>query len=146
MFKLVGLLVVLGVGFGLGYYVGQNRIDDLREAVVSFSRQTLDDALGMGTQQQLRWREGLIEAKGRVVQAKSEVMDRNFGNATRELEGALDSLEGARRAESNRERVARVRTVTTKIRHAKVRLSAGKVVSRSRLDEIQEEIDDLLSL
>ena len=90
-------------------------------------------------------REELIEAKGQVIQAKSDLMDRNFGNAADQLAGALTSLEAAERAERNQAHAKAVRKVAGKIREAKLRLAGGKVVSRSRLDHIQGELDTLLT-
>ena len=145
MFRFVGLLVVLGGAFGLGYYAGQYPVDDVKQTVISLSRHALDSALGMGTQQDGRWREELIEAKGQVIQAKSDLMDRNFGNAADQLAGALTSLEAAERAERNQAHAKAVRKVAGKIREAKLRLAGGKVVSRSRLDHIQGELETLLT-
>ncbi|MEE8239757.1 MAG: hypothetical protein V3R16_00695 [Nitrospirales bacterium] len=145
MFKLVGFLVVLGGGFALGYYTGQHRIDDLQNAMMSMSRTVLDSAMGMGVDRDLEWRGGLIQAKANVVEAKSELVDRNYGNASRELGKALDSLQAASRAERAPEQAAAARDVATMVRRTKDGLANGKAVPRSRLNDIQREIDSLLA-
>ena len=145
MFRLVGFLVVVASVFAVGYYAGQHRIHDLKETVAALSRHALDTALGMGMERNLEWREGLIEAKARVIQAKSELIDRNFGNAERELADALDSLQTARRGERDPERIASAKSLAGRIRQTKVRMAAGKTVARTSLDEIQRELDALLA-
>ena len=145
MFRFVGFLVVVVSMFAVGYYAGQHRIHDLSETVTTLSRQALDTALGIGVDRNLEWREGIIEAKARVVQAKSELIDRNFGNATRELAIALDSLQAARRAERDPNRIASARSLVVKVRQTKMKIAAGKTVARARLDEIQRDLDLLLA-
>lgn len=145
MVKFLAFLVLLIGSFGLGYYSGQHGIGDLREGAISLSRTALDSALGMGVEQKLKWRVGLVEAKASVVEAKSAVMDRNFGNASRELTRALDSLQAASQVERDPTRIEGARTLAAKIRDAKVRMAAGKIVPRSRLDDIQRDLDTLLA-
>lgn len=144
MFRLIGFLVVLVGSFGLGFYVGQQKIPDPKQAIINLSRHALDSALGMGTESTLQWRGTLVEAKARVVQAKSEVMDRNYGNAARELSRALDSLETANRERRDPELTEKVRALSAKVRDTKAQIVAGKLVARSRLDDIQTDLDALL--
>ncbi len=145
MVKFIAFLVLLMGSFGLGYYSGQHGIGDLREGAISLSRSAFDSALGMSVERNLKWRTGLVEAKASVVEAKSAVMDRNFGNASRELTRALDSLQAASHLERDPSRVEAARTVAAKIRETKVRMATGKIVPRSRLDDIQHELDTLLA-
>ncbi len=145
MVRLIGFLVILMSAFGLGYYSGQHGIGDLREGVIGLSRTAFDSALGMGVERNLQWRTDLIEAKASVVEAKSEVMNRNFGNASRELARAMDSLQAAGRVERDPQRVAAARNLAARVRDIKVRISTGKIVPRSGLDDIQHELDTLLA-
>jgi hypothetical protein len=144
MFKLLGLLVVLTGVFGLGYYAGQNGIGDLRGAAVKLSRDAFDTALGMGLERNLQWRTDLIEAKASVVAAKSDLIDRNYGNASLELAKALDAVHAASRKERDPQRVEAAQRLAGKIRETKISMTAGKPVSRIRLDEIQHDVDRLL--
>ncbi len=145
MVRTIGLLVLLVSAFGLGYYSGQHGMEDLRERAISLSRGAFDSALGMGVEHNLKWRTGLIDAKASVVEAKSELMDRNVGNASRELAQALDSLQAASRVERDPQRAKGARALAARLRETKVRMAAGKTVPRSRLDDIQHELDTLLA-
>lgn len=143
--RLLGLLVLLSVSFGLGYHVGQNGVRDLQQAAAGLSRDAFDKALGMGVNRDLQWRQELVDAKSSLVEAKSEMMERNYGSAGRELTKALDAVQAAGRIEADAGRADAARRVASKIRDAKVRMMAGKSVTRSRLDEIEQDLDRLLA-
>ena len=142
MLKLVGLVVLLTTAFGLGYYIGQRPIGELKKTVRDLSRNVLDTTLGL--ERNLRQRQGLVDAKSRLIQAKSEMLDRNFGNAAKELSEAVDQLEKASNAERDSGRTSTIRPLVTKVREAQLELSVGKAVPRTKLDEIRKELDAVI--
>ena len=151
MIKFVGMLVVLGAAFGLGYFVGQlpvseknTTIDTLKSQIVNLLRNVVDTSLGIPGN--LRSRQGLLDAKSRLIQAKSDLLDRNYGNAAKELAEAADSLDKAGQVERDSGRMATFKALAGKTREAKLDLSIGKTLSRARLDEIQKEVDGYLAL
>src|SRR5881397_101267 len=111
MVKFVGILVVLGAAFALGYFVGQlpmseknSTIDNLKSQMTNLSRNVVDTTMGIPAS--LRSRQGLLDAKSRLIQAKSDLLDRNYGNATKELAAAADSLDNAGQSERHSGRTA----------------------------------------
>ena len=151
MIKFVGMLVVLGTAFGLGYFVGQrpiselnSTIDTLKSQMANLSRNVVDTTLGIPGN--LRSRQGLLDAKSRLIQAKSDLLDRNYGNAAKELAEAADLLDKAGQSERHSGRTAIFKALAGKTREAKLELSMGKTLSRARLDEIQKEVDGYLAL
>lgn len=145
MFRFVGFVVVMAGSFGIGYYLGNQPGPTLQQTILNVSRHALDTALGIGFPTSVGRRDELLNAKGKVIQAKSDLLDRNFGNATRELAEVLEDLQSARLAEQNPHRIDALRTVSAKVRKARGDLLRGKRVSHSRLDEIQQEVDRLLA-
>lgn len=143
MLKSLGFLVLLGTAFGLGYYVGQRPVSELRQTIADLSRSVLDTTLGL--ERNLRMHQGLVDAKSRVIQAKSDLLDRNFGNAARELSEAVEHLEKAAGAEREGRRASQIRPLVSKTREAQEELSKGKTVPRAVLDGIQKELDGLLA-
>ena len=90
MWKFIAALVLVAASFGLGFYFGQRPVGtlqqtvlDLQHSVKDTSRNILDTT--MGIERDLRRRQGLIDTKSRVVQAKSELFDKNFGEAAKQL-------------------------------------------------------------
>ena len=149
MVKFVGILVVLGAAFGLGYFVGQlpiseknSTIDNLKSQMTNLSRNVVDTTMGIPAS--LRSRQGLLDAKSRLIQAKSDLLDRNYGNASKELAEAADLLDQAGQAQRDSGRTATFKAIARKVREVKLELSMGKTVPRARLDEIQKEVDGYL--
>lgn len=142
MFKLLGWIMLLGAAFGAGYYVGQHPIDELKKTVADLTRTVKDTTLGF--ERSVRLRQGLMDAKSDVIQAKSELLDKNFGNALASLVKAVEHLEKASEAERDAGKTQRVKPLLAKVQDAKRELSAGKSLSRTTLDEMQKELDMLL--
>lgn len=139
MLRFLGLVVLIGTTFVLGYYIGQRPISELRKTVRDLSRDVLDTTLGI--ERNLRQRHGLVDAKSRLIQAKSELLDRNFGNAAKELAEAVDHLEKASSVERDSGRTSSIKPLVARIRETQLELAVGKAVPRTRLDEIQKELD-----
>ncbi|MFQ5991777.1 MAG: hypothetical protein ACE5NA_05005 [Nitrospiraceae bacterium] len=149
MFKFLGLLVLLAAAFSLGYYTGQHPVGELNKSLRGLaqplqeqSRKFLDSTFGL--QSDLTVRQGLVDGKARIVQAKSEMLDRNYGNAVNELAKAAERLEAARDAESGEERKLKIRLLVAKVRETQARLASGKATSTKTLNAMQKELDALL--
>ncbi len=150
MLRFLGLLMLLAIVFSLGYYTGQHPVGELNKTLRGImkplqdqTRKILDSTLGM--ERDLRVRHRLVEAKARLIQAKAELLDRNYGNAARELDEAAKQLEHTRLAQQGDESTMKVRELITQVREARVELRMGKMVSRTRLDGIQKDLDALLA-
>lgn len=142
MFKLIGMLALLGAVFAAGYYVGKRPIPELQKTVADLSRSLVDKTLGM--QRDFRFRQALLDAKAQVVQAKSELLDRNYGTAAKELADAVEEVQKAVEAEGDGSKAARIKSLAAKAREAHLELTLGKAIPRARLDEVQQELDALL--
>jgi hypothetical protein len=142
MLKLIGLVMLLTAAFGIGYYVGQRPFGNLRTAVTHLSRTVLDTTLGV--EKDLRMRQGLVDAKSRLLQAKSDILDRNYGNAAKALSQTAEDLDHAAMIgpESKKDTV---KELSRQVQAVQSDLSSGKGKSRGRLDEIQKELDALLA-
>jgi hypothetical protein len=142
MLRFIGFLVLLVGAFGVGYFWGKEPTSNLEQRVKDLSRNMMDTTLGI--ERDLRRRQGLLDAKSKIVQAKAELFNKNTSEAVRELAGAANLLDtstrGGRQADPN----AQVREMITKIRELRLELSLGKKISSVKLDEIQKELDVLL--
>ncbi len=150
MWKFIAALVLAAASFGLGFYFGQRPVGTLQQTVLDLehslkntSRDIFDTT--MGIEKDLRRRQGLIDTKSRVVQAKSELFDKNFGEAARELGEAAETLENATKGAKQDESILAVRALTGTLREVRLELSMGRPVSMKKLDEIQREVDRQLN-
>ncbi len=148
MLRFLGTLILLAIVFGLGYYAGQRPVSELKQTVMDLSRKVTNISRSavettLGLERTLRWRQGLIDAKGKVVEARADVLDHNLGNAAKELGDAEESLEKVRRDGTDGERALHLKSVIEKLHLVKSELAAGKAVPRSTFDELQKELDSL---
>ena len=74
----LGILFRTATGRDLEQTVG-----DLQHSLKDMSRNVVDTT--MGIERDLRRRQALLDTKSRVVQAKSELFDKNFGEAAKQL-------------------------------------------------------------
>jgi len=150
MWKFIAALVLAAASFGLGFYFGQRPVGtlqqtvlDLQHSLTNTSRDIFDTT--MGIEKDLRRRQGLIDTKSRVVQAKSELFDKNFGEAAKQLGEAAETLEKATKGAKQDESILAVRALTGTLREVRLELSMGRPVSLKKLDEIQREVDRQLN-
>jgi uncharacterized phage infection (PIP) family protein YhgE len=150
MWKFVASLILAAASFGLGFYFGQRpvgtlqqTVSDLQHSLTDTSRTIFDTT--MGVERDLRRRQGLLDTKSRVVQAKSELFDKNFGEAAKQLGEAAETLENATKGTKQDESALAVRALTGTLREVRLELSMGKSVSIKKLDEIQREVDRQLN-
>jgi hypothetical protein len=150
MWKLAIVLALIALSFGVGFYFGQRpvgtleqTVSDLQHSLKDTSRNIIDTT--MGIERDLRRRQGLIDSKSRVVQAKSELLDKNFGGAAKQLGEAAETLEKVVKGAKQDESMLALRALTGTLQEVRLELSMGKPVSMKKLDEIQLEVDRQLN-
>ncbi len=150
MAKFLVVVVLLAGAFGAGYYLGQRpvgtlqrNVAELQQSLKDVSRDVLDTTLGI--ERDLRRRQGLVEAKSRLVQAKAHLADRNFGDAAKELTAAIDALETITKGAKPDHSTNALRDLTGALREVKLEIVTGKPVLLKKLDELQQRMDQLLN-
>lgn len=149
MKKFLGVLLLVVVAFAGGYYFGQRpvgtlqqTVSDLQQSMKDLSRNVVDTT--MGIERDLRRRQGLLDAKSRLVQAKANVFDRNFGDAAKELGEAVEALEAANKGVKSDASADALRDLAGSLREVRMEIAMGKPVSLKKLDELQHQMDQLL--
>ena len=150
MVKFLAVLLLLAGAFGAGYYLGQRPVGTLQRTVAELqqslkdvSRNVLDTTLGI--ERDLRKRQGLVDAKSRLVQAKAHLVDRNFGDAAKELAEAVAAVEAAAKGVKSDTATNPLRDIAESLREVKLEIVTGKQVSMKKLDELQQRMDQLLN-
>lgn len=142
MVKFLVNLLLLGAVFSAGYYVGQ-RPGEVKQTLQTLSENVVEKTLGLD--QNLILRREILEAKARMVQAKSELLDLAYQEAARELEASLQHLKKAVQVEPDSLRASRLGGLITKLQEAQQTLRDGTSVPRMTLDEAQRDLDTWLS-
>lgn len=150
MWKFLGVFVLAVLSFAMGFYFGQRPVGtlqdtvvDLRQSIKDMSRNVIDAT--MGIEQDLRRRQALLETKSKVVQARSDLLDKNFGEAAKQLAQGVDGLENAIKGAKQDDSTHAVRAVIGSLQEMRLELSMGKPVPMKKLSEVQQEIDRQLN-
>ena len=145
MWKFLGVLALAAASFGLGFYFGQRpvgtleqTVDDLQKSLKQMSRNVFDTT--MGIEHDLRRRQALLDTKAHVVQAKSELFNKNFGEAAKQLAEGVTTLESATKAAKKDATQSDKKLIDT-LQELRLTLSMGKTIPMRRLDDLQREID-----
>jgi len=141
MLKFLGFLVVVGLAFVLGVYVGIQGPDTVLNKVKELGAEVMAKT---GTvERNLALRMSLVTAKERLVQAKSDLLDKNYGKAVAGLDEAAQTLTLAKASadadlrEKFEKAAAKVLTIKTDAQEMKAGL-------QTRVDEMVKELDQLL--
>lgn len=150
MWKFVSIVVLLAASFGLGYYFGQRpvgtleqTVGDLQQSIKQMSRNVIDST--MGIEKDLRRRQALLDTKARLVQAKSDLFDKNYGEAAKQLAEGVTALENAMKGAKKTDGTEGLKQITDRLQDIRLELSRGKTISMKRLDELQSDIDRQLN-
>ena len=150
MWKFVGALVLVIGAFALGYYFGQRpvgtlqeTVGDLQQSLKDMSRNVVDTT--MGIERDLRRRQALLDTKSRVVQAKAELVDKNYGEAAKQLAEGVDALESAMKGAKPSDQTQTMRGFVGQLQEMRLELTMGKPVPIRKLTELQQNLDRELS-
>ncbi len=150
MAKFLTVLLLLVGAFGAGYYLGQRpvgtlqkTVSDLQQSLKDLSRNVLDTTLGI--ERDLRRRQGLVDAKSRLVQAKAHLVERNFGDAAKELAEAITAVETTTKGIKPDSSTNALADLAGALREVRLEIAMGKPVSLKKLDELQDRMDHLLN-
>lgn len=150
MVKFLNVLLLLVGAFGAGYYVGQRPVGTLQRTVAELqqslkdvSRNVLDTTLEI--ERDLRRRQGLVDAKSRLVQTKAHIVERHYSDAAKELTEAINRVEALTKGPKADTKTNALRDLAGSLREVKPELAMGKAVTLKKLDELQVRMDQLLS-
>jgi hypothetical protein len=149
MLRFLGTTLLLASVFGLGYYAGQRPVGELKQTVMTLSKKaavlsknTVESTINL--ERNLRWHAGLVDAKEKLVEAKSELLDRNLGNAAKRLGEMEEYLGKASKAWESEERTEKLKRLQERVRTARAELEAGRATAKTKLVEIQKDLDALI--
>ena len=142
MLKFLGFLMVVGLAFGLGVYVGQKGPENVLHKAKQLGADVV--AKTSSVERSLAVRTGIVNAKERLVQAKSELLDKNYGRAVSGLEEASQALTKAKDS-AGEELQGKLQTVAEKLSAVKAEAHALKPGLQAKVDELVKELDQMLA-
>src|SRR5437867_3181146 len=105
MLRFLWMLAIVGLAFIWGVYIGREGPDTVLNKARQLSAQVLASTSTL--ERNLSLRSSLVNAKERLVQAKAELLDKNYGKAAAGLGEARQALKKAMEAagEEHREKL-----------------------------------------
>jgi len=142
MLKFLGFLFVVGVAFAIGYQTGREGPD----AVMSKARELSSELLSKATalERSTSVRTSLLNAKGHLVQAKLDLLDKNYGKAVSGLEETAKTLTQAK-SSADEEIKPRLDALAKKVTDMAAEAKALKPGVMTKLNEAVKEVDALLN-
>jgi hypothetical protein len=141
MLKFLGFLVVVGLAFVIGIYVGSQGPDTVLNKAKQLGAEVM--AKTGSVERNLALRMSLVTAKERLVQAKSDLLDNNYGKAVAGLDEAAQTLISAK-ASADAELRGKFEKAAAKVLAIKTDAQAMKAGLQTRVDEMVKELDQLL--
>jgi hypothetical protein len=121
----------------------EQTIGDLQLSLKDMSRNVVDTT--MGIERDLRRRQALLDTKSRVVQAKAELVDKNYGEAAKQLAEGVEALESAVKGAKPSDQTQAIRGFVGTLQEIRLELTMGKPVPIRRLTELQQNLDKELN-
>jgi uncharacterized phage infection (PIP) family protein YhgE len=142
MLKFLGFLFVVGVTFAIGYQMGREGPD----AVMSKARELSSELLSKATalERSTSLRTSLLNAKSHLVQAKLDLLDKNYGRAVSGLEETAKTLNQGK-ASAEDEIKPRLDALAKKVTDMAAEARALKPGVMTKLNEAVKEVDALLN-
>ena len=96
--KFIATILFLALGFAAGYYVGTNRLNELKRDLLRLKTEMSDKA-GRLEQEltNLRHRDHLIVARDKLHDAQRALAERNFGEAQKTIQTAQEEVREAQK-------------------------------------------------
>jgi hypothetical protein len=141
MLKFLGFLMVVGLAFGAGVYVGRQGPENVLHKAKQLGVEVV--AKTSTVERSLTLRTSLVNAKERLVQAKSDLLDKNYGKAATGLDEAARALVKAKDSASEDLRGTLEKTLE-KVSTVKTDAQALKQNLQVKVDALVRELDQML--
>ena len=141
MLKFLGMITLLGAVFAAGYYVGRQGPD----AVFTKARQIGAEVVAKTSslERDVTFRLNLVNAKDKLVQAKSDLLDKNYGKAEAGLGEAKQHLTHAKEV-AGEEVQKKLDSLVEKVSEVTAEARALKAGVQAKLEDAVKDLDALL--
>ena len=139
--KILRMLILLGIVFGLGYYTGQ-KPDVVKQRLRDLSGQVLENTIGYDHNTSLQRQ--MLAAKEGFLEGRAYLLDNHFEEASGEFDRALRHLDQAVELDPQGPLAQKIQTVKQKVREAQKSLAQGRSLPPHVLDELREELQAVM--
>lgn len=142
MKKFLATILIFGLGFWAGYYVGQRPLEEVQRQLQELSQEVVEQTIGLGNEELLA-QNNVLRALSRFVDGKAKILGGKPDEAMAELEETLDYLKEAVKIKGAESSDALIETMS-KIGDLRQSLADGQAVSQEALEDVQTNLEALL--
>ena len=139
--KILRILILLGIVFGLGYYTGKEP-DVVKQRLRDLSGQVVENTIGYDQTTSLQRQ--ILAAKESFLEGRAYLLENHFKEANAEFERALRHLDQAVEIDPQGPLAQKIQTVKQKFREAQERLSQGRSLPPHVLDDLRQDLQSVM--
>ena len=143
-FKLILYVIILLLIFGSGYYIGSKKVG-LVEERLSKMKSSMDVKI-IGLEKELskaRVKVKLVEVKDKLLQARTDVIEKNFGNAGKQIDAAKEAVEKVA-ASSDDDTKKTLKPINDALIEVKADIDKLNLKVTAKIDDLKKEIDRII--
>lgn len=142
--KLIVLTFIVGFAFITGYYIGSHKLIEIRRDIAGLKTEIVSKTTNLEKElADVRIRMHLVDARDRIIAGRSEIEEKNFGTAGKEVEKAREFIERAIGL-SGENLVSTLRPITQELAYAEADIKRLNPEAIKRLDETKKELDRII--
>lgn len=141
--KLLAMILIFGLGFWAGYYVGQRPLEEVKKQLQKLSQEVVEQTIGLGEGEKLVAQKKVLQAMSEFVDGKAKILAGKPDEAIDEIEETLDYLKEALKMKGAESSDALIETMSN-IDDLRQSLADGQAVSREALEDVQAKLEALL--
>lgn len=137
------VIIVLSV-FGSGYYIGSKKVTVVEERLSKMKSSMEVKILGLEKElSKARVKVKLVEVKDKLLQARTDVMEKNFGNANKQIDAAKEAVEKIV-ASSDDDTKKTLKPINDILIEIKADIDKLNIKATAKIDDLKKEIDRII--
>lgn len=144
-FKFILYVIILLLIFSSGYYIGSKKVGLVEERLSKMKSSMEVKILGLEKElSKARVKVKLVEVKDKLLLARTDVYEKNFGNAGKQIEAAKEAVEKAA-ASTDDDTKKTLKPINDALIEIKADIDKLNLKVTVKIDDLKKEIDQLIS-